>query len=100
MQAQTQALVCQGVPGTPTTIRAEGEAELVADYVLKCSGGFPADGESQVPAYSLTLTLNSSITSRLLAPGWSEALLIVDEPSERQQRACDTPSGVCTIGGT
>jgi len=59
-----------------------------------------------LPTFNIQLTFNAPVTSRVLAPGRSEALLLINEPSPSQQRACGTPGdtvdafGNCTIIGT
>src|SRR5437667_7301684 len=69
------------VPATPT-VRADGLTELVGDIVLKCTGGIPTPSGQTIPAASLTIVLNTAVTSRLIASSSvnSEALLLIDEP--------------------
>jgi len=68
---------------TPT-LRAEGFTELTGDILLVCSGGSPIALGSVVPTATITVFLNTAVTSRLLGTngvtGASEALMIVDEP--------------------
>jgi hypothetical protein len=86
--------------------RAEGLSELAGDLVALCQSGVVTPAGQPVPAYDITITLNTSVTSRLLADPWSEALLMVDEPSPQMRRFCGTPGdtqispGVCSITGT
>jgi uncharacterized protein (TIGR03437 family) len=46
------------------------------------------------------LTFGNTVTSRPLAAGWSDALLVVDEPQPSNQLACLTTNGICTVNGT
>ena len=68
---------------TPT-LRAEGFTELTGDILLVCSGGAQPTLGSAVPTATISVFLNTAVTSRLLGtnsvPGASEALLIIDEP--------------------
>jgi len=91
---------------TITQLRAEGTAEAVGDFVLWCTGGTPTPAGSPVPTVDVTLTLNSPITNRAYANGWTDALLLIDEPNSglsgavNLQLACNDPSGSCVINGT
>jgi hypothetical protein len=113
----TQALQCVANAGVPPIVRAEGLAELVGDLVLNCTGGQPTQNGAVVPGSNVQIFLNTNITSRLLANasgglGWSEALLMLDEPHStsnptRPIRVCgdantnENPAnpGVCTVFG-
>jgi len=68
---------------TPT-LRAEGFTEMTGDILLVCQGGSPLAIGSAVPTATVTVFLNTAVTSRLLGtnsvPGASEALMILDEP--------------------
>jgi hypothetical protein len=68
--------------GNPTQVRAEGYAELLGDIVISCTGGTittPISGA--VPLANITVALNNTIvTSKGLSNGYSEALLLIDEP--------------------
>jgi len=68
---------------TPT-LRAEGYTEMTGDILLVCSGGSPLALGSAVPTATVTVFLNTAVTSRLLGTnsvtGASEALMILDEP--------------------
>jgi hypothetical protein len=70
-----------GATANPDFIRTEGITEHVGDVVLYCGDGTPTPQGEAIPEYTLTLTLNTDVTSRLLpeAKGLSEALLIVDD---------------------
>jgi hypothetical protein len=99
-------VTCVTSVASPLLIRAEGMAERVGDIVLTCTGGTPAAAGAPVPTADVTIFLNTAVTSRLYPNGWSEALLIVDEPgsgipgTSNTQLACSDPNGVCTIAGT
>jgi hypothetical protein len=108
-RALAVAVVCAGpafaaVPFTciatavPTLVRSEGVAELVGDVVLDCGGGIPTAAGAPVPRFNVQVFLNTNITSRILEAPFNEALLLIDEPAEANQRVC-TP-GPCIPLGT
>lgn len=79
--AQAPPFVCQTNAGVPPIVRAEGYTELVGDVTLDCTGGVPTPVGAAVPQVNVTILLSTNITSRLLTTtGFSEALLIIDEP--------------------
>ncbi len=92
------AFICNANAGVPPIVRAEGLAELVGDLVLNCTGGVPTVLGGIVPQINVQIFLNTNVTSRLTNDPWSEALLMLDEPSPAQQTTC-TP-GPCAITGT
>ena len=98
-QTSNSAFTCTATAGVPPVVRGEGLSEQVGDIVLTCTGGSPTLVESNVPQNNIQIFLNTNITSRLLAGSstLSEALLLIDEPNDSQQRLC-TP-GPCSIGG-
>jgi hypothetical protein len=98
--ATAQAPASCTATGVPVLVRAEGLTELVSDLVLECTGGLPTPNGVAVPPTTITLFLNTNVTSRLLAAPWTEALLLVDEPAPGVQLACQTANGVCSINGT
>jgi hypothetical protein len=92
-------------------LRAESRADYVGDVVLTCTGGTPVALGTSLPFINLTMFLTTNVASRLLAPNWSEALLLVDEPGSpinpaTPQLMCgaagtfEGPPGVCTVTGT
>jgi phage baseplate assembly protein gpV len=99
--------VCATATGSVTpTVRAEGLTERVGDIVLVCSGGAPLAAGTPLPQISITLFLNTAVTSRIqdVTTGASEALLVIDdaggtnEPSApTTQLACGTPVTGCSI---
>ncbi len=96
---------CSANAGVATPARFEGLAEPVGDFVITCTGGAPTTAGSPIRTVNFTVFLNTSVTSRNLASGRSEALLLMDEPIPSTQRVCGTPGdaeagGVCTITGT
>jgi uncharacterized protein (TIGR03437 family) len=108
---QTPPLQCTFNAAITPTIRAEGLTELVGDIVLNCSGGTPTANGQPVPSADLTVFLSTSITSRVTATGYSEALLIFDEPHSVVNPSvpmlvCGAPStnddgtGTCSVAGT
>jgi hypothetical protein len=74
--------LCFATAGLPPFVRAEGITEQMGDLVLNCTGGTPTPAGKPIPEYTITLTLNTDITSRRLpeAPELSEAVLTIDEP--------------------
>jgi len=54
----------------------------MGDFFLYCTGGTPTPQGMPIPEYTITLTLNVDVTSRLLpeSPGLSEASLFIDQP--------------------
>jgi hypothetical protein len=55
-----------------------------------------------VPQANVQIFLNTNVTSRLTADPWSEALLMIDEPSAAAQRYCSVNGGcaITGVGGT
>jgi len=74
------AFTCTANAGTPVIVRVEGITELVGDLLLQCVGGNPTPKGQPVPVTNVRLTLNTNITSRLLGGGFSDSLLLTDEP--------------------
>ena len=85
------------VPATPT-IRMEGLTELTGDILITCTGGTPTAAGQPIPLTTLTLTLNAGVTSRILVNDASEALILLDEPTN--QLGCTSPFAGCPITGT
>ena len=104
VRAQFTGCIVSGA--NPTQLRSSGIAEKTGDVLITCQGGTITAAGQRVPTATLTLTFNTSVTSRLLAPGWSDALLLINEPLPANQRVCGTPGdtlnplGGCTILGT
>ena len=73
---------CSTNGGAPNIISAEGIAEMVGDVLLICTGGTPTPQGQPIPQYTVTMTMNTNITSQPLpeAAQLSEALLLIDEP--------------------
>ena len=74
-----------GNQGTPATVRAEGVTELVGDIFITCTGGTPTTTGNVLPQYTISILLNTSVTSRLMSGttatgGVSEAILAIDDP--------------------
>jgi len=95
---QVAAFSCVGNAGVPPIVRAEGLTELVGDLVLNCNGGTPTVAGNNVPQANVQIFLNTNVTSRLTNDPWSEALLMIDEPSAAAQRYCSVNGG-CAITG-
>lgn len=67
---------CTAVAGVPPTLRAEGLTELSGDVVLTCKDGNPA----QPITVNIQVYANTTITSKVLSTGGSEALLLINDP--------------------
>ncbi len=86
-------LQCTVTSTAPPLVRAEGLTEEVGQIILSCSGGTPTPAGSALPRANVAVTLNTSVTSRLLSPyDLSEALLLIDEPSPTTQTLCGSPA--------
>lgn len=89
---------------TVETVRIEGVTERPGDFVLTCTGGIPTPAGQPVPQMNVQFFFITDVTSRVLATGFSEALLLVDEPGSAAnpvRRVCDSPStGICGANGT
>ncbi len=94
--AQSSPFQCFANGGVSAPARAEGLAELVGDYVVSCVGGTSTPSGSPVPTVDIQVFLNTSLSSRLLANPWSEAILLIDEPLPGSQLLCP---GTCAITG-
>ena len=86
-------------------VRIEGVTERPGDVLITCSGGIPTATGVPVPQANIQLFYNADVTARSLATGFSEALLLVDEPglpANPVRLVCDTPTtGICsTTTGT
>ena len=80
-----QTLSCFSLTATNQNVRIEGDAELVGDIVLGCSGqGYTTQAGTLISGTNITVSIPSTIiTSKILNPGAStlvsEATLIVDD---------------------
>jgi len=83
--AYAQNINCVANTANPTTVRAEGVTELTGDAYITCTGGSPTAAGVAVPLYTITILLNTNVTSRLMngsssGGGVSEAVLAIDDP--------------------
>src|ERR1700740_1338273 len=90
-------LQCAANVATPPIVRAEGATEYVGDLTVRCTGGTPTPKGQPIPQFQVTAALNTAVTSRLLANGGSEALLLIDDPGglsnpQTPQLACPSLS--------
>ena len=97
-------LTCSVSTGVPPLVRAEGEAELVGDIILRCTGGTPTAAGIPVPAVNLAVFLNAPITNKVYdgTNNATDSLLLIDEPQSTQELSCG-PTNVplsCGILGT
>ena len=76
----TPGIQCVANAAASPTLRAEGLTELIGDIVLSCTGGTPTPASQPIPRGDISITLNTSVTSRILSNGGSDALLLIDEP--------------------
>jgi len=83
--AYAQNVNCVANTANPTTVRAEGVTELTGDAYITCTGGTPTAAGVAIPLYTITILLNTNVTSRLMTGtsstgGVSEAVLAIDDP--------------------
>jgi uncharacterized protein (TIGR03437 family) len=55
--------------------------ELIGDIVIRCTGGTPTPAGQIIPTADFKVSLNTTVTSRLLDSNFSEAMLLIDNPS-------------------
>ena len=96
-------------PASPIA-RAGGGSELVGDVLITCSGGTPTAIGMPAPSADVVVLMNFNVSNRVAAGGFTDALLIVDEPHATAHPtspllACgaaasnDDGSGICAITG-
>ena len=85
---QVPAFQCVANAGVPPIVRAEGIAELVGDVVLNCNNGTPTATGLAIPQVNVQVFLNTNITSKIDGDNFSEALLMIDEPTPTEQKVC------------
>jgi hypothetical protein len=95
-RAEGASFTCYANGGVSTPARESGVTEPVGDMVLNCTGGTPTAQGVPIPAYDVTLLLNTLVTSRLLASTWGEPLLLLDEPPHGSATLCASATGVCS----
>jgi hypothetical protein len=100
LAASGMPLQCTANSNVTPLVRAEGITEKVGDVVLSCTGGAPIDPGVFAPKADIYISLNASVTSRILNPDNSatEALLIIDEPPEADQKVCVVGT-TCNVAG-
>ncbi len=86
----------------PQVIRPNGEAELVGNVMLWCTGGVPTAAGAPVPTINVTMILDNPVRSRILnsAAGITESLMLIDYPEPADRRVCgsDQPIGCPILG--
>jgi len=97
--AQNLNLSCNVTAGVPPVVRSEGFTELAGDLVITCTGG-----AFQNPFLAnFQVFLNTNITSRLVTGDLSEALLLIDDPTDAafcaSPNAASNGATVLTAGG-
>jgi len=65
--AQGLPVTCNTNASVPTIVRSQAYADFVGDYVLSCTGGSPTAAGQTVPQVTVTIFLNTNITSKLTA---------------------------------
>src|SRR6185312_10580377 len=97
------AMQCTPSVSVTPTLRSEGFTERVGDLILFCTGGVPRSAGQALPTARIEIYFNTGVTNRVYAGGWSDAMLIIDEPNSGlsgtsdTQLACADPAGACTI---
>jgi hypothetical protein len=106
--AQGTPFACTAVNGAVTpSLRQEGLTEMVGDIVINCTGGTNVAVGAQIQQATITVFLNTQVTSRLIgsasganAANASEAVLFIDEPNTGLPGYGPTvPMAVCTNPG-
>jgi hypothetical protein len=85
---------CNANTSIPALARSEGITELTGDILLNCIQGTPVapavtlaqplpvlTPAMQLPTVNIRVFLNTAVTSRLLGDPWSEAVLLINDPS-------------------
>jgi hypothetical protein len=94
---------CVASEGVSTIVRGEGLAELVGDTVITCTGGTPTASGQPMPQVTITVFLNTNISSRITGTvggiQLTEALLTIDEPTPANQSFCTTAPTPCSDNG-
>jgi hypothetical protein len=99
---------CTAVNGAVTpSLRQEGLTEMVGDIVINCTGGTNTAVGSQIQQATITVFLNTQVTSRLIgsasganSANASEAVLFIDEPNTGLPGYGPTvPMSICTNPG-
>jgi len=93
------AFQCVANAGVPPLVRSEGIAELTGDLVLNCNNGTPTALGGLVPQVNVQIFLNTNITSKVDSNDYSEALLMIDEPTAAEQVICAAGAACPTITG-
>jgi hypothetical protein len=96
---QAQPFTCTST-ATPLQIRDDGNTVKAGDFVLSCTGGTAIAVGGAVPFVNIQIFLNTpTVTSRILnsANNATEALLLVDEPTEADQVVCTVGTN-CNVG--
>ncbi|MEQ1885708.1 MAG: hypothetical protein ABL967_11655 [Bryobacteraceae bacterium] len=84
--ANAQGLYCDSLTAAPNIVRAEGRAEYVGDITIRCravTDGVSTTPGTNVPQLNVHVSIpGTTITSRTIASGYNEALLMIDEPGQ------------------
>ncbi|HJZ95579.1 MAG TPA: Ig-like domain-containing protein, partial [Candidatus Solibacter sp.] len=103
--AQPNPIQCQTNVAVTPTLRSEGFTGLMGDVTLICTGGVATAANAPVPTATISMFMNTAVTSRTYANGFSEVLLLVNDPNSgvvgtaQTALACADPSGTCSLTG-
>jgi len=95
----TAPFQCSAGLAVPTTVRAEGIAEIMGDFVMQCTGGTPTALGATVPQVNFRIWLNVNVTSKLVSGNYTEAILAIDDPAPLKQKACSDSGAGCPLVG-
>ena len=96
----TPPLIVTLTPVPPLAVRAAGLTEPVGDLVLTITGGIPTALGQPVPLVSVTVMLNTAVTSRLFTAPLQDAALLIDDPVVLNTAALNTASVPMGVGGS
>jgi len=81
---------CSVAPAVVPNLRQEGFTELTGDILLTCTPSTPGRPltTGTAPQTSLSVSYSAPITSRILSGAWTDALLLIDDPTPVNQTVC------------
>lgn len=90
--AQTKnagTLTCSTNVTAAPELRTEGYAEQAGDITITCTGGQPTPKGQPLPTLDILTRFNLPVTNPTVSPnsGWTEAILLIDEPKPSEQKA-------------
>jgi hypothetical protein len=98
--AQTPTAFACNATATPFQVRHEGETEKLGDFLVVCTGGTSVAPAIAAPTVNIQIFLNVNDTNRIMSASLhaTDALLLVDEPSQAQQVVCPAPCTTPLLG--